>query len=179
MNKKTLSLAQGALIAALYVALFYAQNTLLPGTTSFAVQFRIAELLCILALWTPSAIWGLTLGCLLSNIATVAELPMDTVFGTLATLGAVSCMWLLRNVRIKGFPLLSLLMPVVWNGVLVGLEIEIFFVEGGFHFSDFLFQGLLVAIGEFTVVTVAGGIVSMVFEKHGLVNKILNPKQIS
>jgi len=46
MNKKTLSLVQGAMIAAMYAVLFYAQNWLLPGSATMAVQFRVAELLC-------------------------------------------------------------------------------------------------------------------------------------
>jgi uncharacterized membrane protein len=178
LNKKTLSLVQGALIAAIYAALFYAQNLILPGSASLAVQFRIAELMCIFALWTPSAVWGLTLGCLLSNIATVAQLPMDTVFGTAASFLAALCMWKFRNVRFKGIPILSLIMPAIFNGILVGLEIEIFFVKGGFHFTDFLFQGLLVAIGEIVVVTLGGGFMIVMFEKKGIVEKILSKPKI-
>ena len=55
MNKKALSLVQGAMIAALYAVLFYAQDFIFPGTASMAVQFRVAELMCIFALWTPAA----------------------------------------------------------------------------------------------------------------------------
>lgn len=55
MNKKVLSLVQGAMIAALYAVLFYAQDFIFPGTASMAVQFRVAELMCIFALWTPAA----------------------------------------------------------------------------------------------------------------------------
>ena len=172
MNKKTLSLVQGALIAAMYAALFYAQNIIFPGTTSFAVQFRVAELLCILALWTPSAIWGLTLGVVLSNLANIAQLPMDTVFGSVATLLAAICIWKFRNVRIKNLPILSLLMPAIFNGILIGLEIEVFFVEGGFHFTDFLLQGALVAAGEIGVVLVCGTPLAVLFEKKHIVEKL-------
>ena len=68
MNKKVLFIVQTAIIAALYAALTYAQNFLLPGTTSAAVQFRVSEALNVLALFTPAAIPGLTLGCVLSNL---------------------------------------------------------------------------------------------------------------
>lgn len=173
MNKKTLSLVQGALIAAVYAALFYAQNLIIPGSASFTVQFRVAEIMCIFALWSPAAIWGLTLGCLLSNIATIAQLPLDTVFGTAATFLAAVCIWKFRNIRIKGMPLLSLAMPAVFNGILVGLEIEIFFVKGGFHLGGFLIQGLLVAAGETAVVLIFGTMLSMLLEKKGLVKKML------
>ena len=67
-NKKVLFIVQTAVIAAMYAALTYAQNLLLPGTTSAAVQFRVSEALNVLALFTPAAIPGLTLGCMLSNI---------------------------------------------------------------------------------------------------------------
>ena len=50
MNKKVLSLVQGAMIAALYAGLFYAQNAIFPGTATMAVQFRVAELMCVFAL---------------------------------------------------------------------------------------------------------------------------------
>ena len=75
-NKKVLFIAQTAGIAAMYAALTYAQNLLLPGTTSAAVQFRVSEALNVLALFTPAAIPGLTLGCVLSNLVNIgAGLP--------------------------------------------------------------------------------------------------------
>ena len=70
-NKKVLFIAQTAGIAAMYAALTYAQNLLLPGTTSAAVQFRVSEALNVLALFTPAAIPGLTLGCVLSNLSLI------------------------------------------------------------------------------------------------------------
>lgn len=173
MNKKTLSLVQGAMIAALYAVLFYAQEFLLPGTGTMAVQFRVAELMCIFALWTPAAIWGLALGCLISNIASIgAGLPFDMIFGTIATILAAVCIWKFRNIRIKDAPVLSLLMPALFNGVIIGLEIEIFFVEGGFHFTDFLLQGALVALGELVVVLICGTPIAVMFEKKGLLEKL-------
>ena len=173
MNNKTLSLVQGAIIAAMYAVLFYAQNWLLPGSATMAVQFRVAELLCIFALWTPAAIWGLALGTLIANIASIgAGLPLDMIFGTIATVLAAVCIWKFRNIRIKGMPVLSLLMPALFNGIIIGLEIELFFVEGGFHFSDFLLQGALVATGEVVVVLIAGTPLAMLIEKKGFLEKM-------
>ena len=173
MNKKTLSLVQGAMIAALYAVLFYAQNALLPGSATMAVQFRVAELLCIFALWTPAAIWGLALGCLISNIASIGNgLPLDMIFGTAATILAAVCIWKFRNIRIKQLPILSLLMPALFNGVIIGLEIEIFFIEGSFHFTSFLLQGSLVALGELVVVLVCGAPLALLFEKKEIVEKL-------
>ena len=177
MNKKTLSLVQGALIAAMYAALFYAQNLIFPGTATMAVQFRVAELLCILALWTPSAIWGLALGTMIANISSIGVgLPLDMIFGTVATILAAACIWKFRNVRVKGLPLLSLSMPAIFNGIIVGLEIEIFFFEGKFVFADFLKRlavtGGCVALGEIVVVLIAGSAVAVLFEKKHIVEKL-------
>lgn len=178
LNKKTLNLVQGALIAAIYAALFYAQNLILPGSATLAVQFRVAEVMCIFALWSPSAIWGLTLGCVISNIASIGQLPLDMIFGSVATLLSAILIWKFRNIRIKGMPILSLIMPALFNGILVGLEIEIFFVQGGFHFGDFLFQGLLVAVGEIVVVTVFGTALSVLMEKKGFVDKMFSKPKV-
>ena len=68
LQRKNALIAQTAIIAAMYAALTYAQNLLIPGTTSMAVQFRVSEALNVLALFTPAAIPGLTLGCIISNL---------------------------------------------------------------------------------------------------------------
>ena len=173
MNKKALSLVQGAMIAALYAVLFYAQDFIFPGTASMAVQFRVAELMCIFALWTPAAIWGLALGTVIANITSIgAGLPFDMIFGTIATLLAATCIWLLRNVRLKDLPLLSLAMPAIFNGIIIGWEIETFFVDGPFHFTHFLLQAALVAAGEVVVVLICGTPLAVLFEKKGLVEKM-------
>ena len=73
-SKQIRMITHGAILAALYVALTYLQNWLLPGTTSAAIQFRASEALCIFALFTPAAIPGLTVGCLLFNISNAGAL---------------------------------------------------------------------------------------------------------
>lgn len=154
--KKTHKLAVGAVVAALYVALTYVQTAIFPGSTSMTVQFRISEALTVLALFTPAAIPGLTVGCFLANLVSVGALPVDMLLGSFATLFAVISMHKLKNVCIKGVPVLSLLMPAVFNGVIIGLEVEIFFIEGGFHFTSFLMQGGLVFLGEIGVLFTLG-----------------------
>ena len=149
-------MVEGAVIAALYIVLTYTQELLLPGTTSMAIQFRMSEILLILCVFTPSAIWGLTIGTLISNLMNVGALPLDVVIGTFATFVAASTAYLLRNVRFFSLPVSSSLMPVLANGILIGLEIEIFFIAGPFHLSSFLIQSSLVAIGEFGVCVVLG-----------------------
>lgn len=173
-NKKTRFLAQTAIIAAMYAVLTYAQNLLLPGTTSMAVQFRVSEALNVLALFMPSAIPGLTLGCVLSNLYNIgAGLPLDMIFGSIATLGATICIYALRNVKVKKYPLPAMLMPAIWNGVIVGWEIEFFFIEGKFELVGFLTQGGLVALGELGVMLTLGTLLYVIFVKRNL-NNVLN-----
>ena len=151
MKVTTRSLAHAAILAALYVVLTLLQNLLLPGTTSYAIQFRAAEALCVFALFTPAAIPGLTLGCLLFNLTSSAALPLDFLIGSAATLLATLLAYLLRNVRIGKLPLLSLLMPEIFNALLVGAEL--YYVIG--ELSLWL-NMLYVAIGEAAVMFTLG-----------------------
>ena len=155
-GKNVYLLVEGAMIAALYVVLTFAQEMLLPGTTSMAIQFRLSEILCILALFTPSAIWGLTVGTLISNLLSVSVLPLDTVLGTLATFIAVSLVYKLKDLRILKLPVLSCFMPVLANGIIIGLELEIFYIAGPFHLESFLLQFTFVALGELGVCVLLG-----------------------
>ena len=108
-NKKVLFLTQAAVIAAIYVVLtiFISAFNLASG----AIQVRISEALTILPFFTPAAIPGLAIGCLLSNLLTGAAV-YDVVFGSLATLlGAVGT-YLLRKHKF-----LCTLPPVIANMV--------------------------------------------------------------
>ena len=150
MKQNTRLLAHAALLAALYVALTYLQNFILPGSATWAIQFRAAEALCVLALFTPAAIGGLTVGCLLFNLSFSAALPLDFLVGTAATFLSVLAMRLLRRVCIKGYPLLSMLMPALFNALLVGWELSVY-IGGGFWLN-----ALYVAIGEGAVLLTLG-----------------------
>lgn len=172
-QKSTKYIVQAAVIAALYAVMTILQNTLLPGSASMAVQFRVSEVLTILALYTPAAIPGLAIGCVIANISSLSALgPYDLIFGSIASLLAAVCMYALRNARIATLPILSALMPALANGIIVGFEIEFFFVEGGFHFADFLVQGGLVAIGELAVLFVLGLPLCKLIEKQQLNKKL-------
>ena len=152
MHKKAKFLAHGAMIAALYVVLTYLQNFIFPDSASFAIQFRAAEALCVLALFTPAAIPGLTVGCLLFNLSYAGALPLDFLVGTGATLLAASAMWLLRRFTIKGYPLLSLLMPAISNAFLVGWELD-HYIGGGYWFNF-----VCVFVGEAAVLLTLGSV---------------------
>ena len=82
-NSKALLVATGGVIAALYVVLTVIANAL--GLASGAIQVRFSEALTILPVFTPAAIPGLTVGCVLANLITGCA-PWDVVFGSLATL---------------------------------------------------------------------------------------------
>lgn len=168
-KKSTKYIVQAAVIAALYAVLTFLQNTLLPGSASMAVQFRVSEILTILAVFTPAAIPGLTIGCVIANISSLSVLgPYDLIFGSIASLIAAILIRAFRNIRLFSLPVLSAIMPAITNGIFVGFEIEFFFVEGGFHFADFLIQGGLVALGELGVLIVLGLPLAEIIEKQEL-----------
>lgn len=150
MRKNARFLAHAALLGALYVALTYLQNLLLPGSASWAIQFRASEALCVLALFTPAAIPGLSIGCLLFNLSFSAALPLDFLLGTLASTLSAGGMYLTRNITVQGYPLVAMLMPALFNALLVGWELS-FYIGGGFWLN-----ALYVAIGEAAVLLTLG-----------------------
>ncbi|MCM1191433.1 MAG: QueT transporter family protein [Butyrivibrio sp.] len=93
-NKKVLFIVQAAVIAAVYVVLTYFISAF--NLASGAIQVRISEALCILPFFTPAAIPGLFLGCLLSNLLTGCII-WDVVFGSLATLLGALGTWLISG----------------------------------------------------------------------------------
>ncbi len=151
ISKRNYGLAVGAVVAALYVVLTYAQEMIFPNSTSMAIQFRLSEAMTLLCIFTPYAIPGLTVGCILTNIMTVGVLPTDIILGSLATFLAGVCMYRTRNITVKGLPVLSALMPAIFNGIIIGAQIEVFYIEGPFNFISFFTQAGLVALGEFVV----------------------------
>lgn len=93
-RKRILYIAQAALIAAVYTAL-----VLLFEPISFNyIQFRIAEALTILPLFTSAAVPGLFLGCILGNLFGGAVI-LDVIGGSLATLIGAFLGYRLRNNR--------------------------------------------------------------------------------
>ncbi len=110
-SKQIMYLTQAAMIAALYVVLTLLANAL--GLANYAIQVRFSEALTILPFFTPAAIPGLTVGCLLSNILTGCA-PLDILFGTLATLiGA------LGTYALRRFEWLTPLPPILANTLIV------------------------------------------------------------
>ena len=135
-------MARCAMIAALYTAV----SLLLAPFSYGAVQVRVAEALTLLPVFTPDAVVGVTLGCLLTNL--LGSSPIDAVFGTLATLAAALLTSARRGVRWRSLPLASALMPVLINALVVGAEITVFFMDAPFTLPALAFNMFTVGLGE-------------------------------
>ena len=162
MRNRNRNLTRAAIIAALYVVLTHMQNILVPNSASFAIQCRVSEALCVLALITPAAIPGLTVGCLLFNITFAAALPLDWILGTLATFLATFTMWRFRNLRICSYPLPAMVMPALTNAFLVGWELTVY-IGGAFALNAFY-----VALGELIVMFTLGSVLYFLIRKRRL-----------
>ncbi|MBC2887937.1 QueT transporter family protein [Gordonibacter massiliensis (ex Traore et al. 2017)] len=139
MNKGRSSyVAQAGMIAAVYAAATLVALLLLQGLAWGPVQFRISEAVCVLAVLTPAAVPGLTVGCIVANLialvvnGTGALGLLDVVFGSLATfLGALWC-WKMRK-----RPKLALLGPVIANAVIVPAYLPLLLQGLGFYTIPF------------------------------------------
>ena len=147
MNKKVVSLAHAAVIAALYVVLTFAANSF--GLASSAIQVRLSEALTMLPCFTPAAIPGLFIGCLLSNILTGC-MPLDILFGSLATLlGALGTYMLCGRAKVSAQTnnakiWLAPLAPIIANTLIVPFVLAYVYQFEG---SIFYFV-ITVGIGE-------------------------------
>lgn len=110
-RKRTMRMTQAAMIAAVYVILTFLANAF--GLANYAIQVRFSEALTILPYFTPAAIPGLFVGCLLSNLLTGC-MPLDVLFGSIATLiGAVGTYLLRKNRYLAPLP------PILANTLIV------------------------------------------------------------
>lgn len=151
-NQKTLYLAQGAVIAALYVAL-----TEIFAPIGFgAVQLRVAEALTILPYFTPAAIPGLFVGCLIGNMLGGA-IPLDIIFGSLATLAGAFGTRALRKHKF-----LAPLPPIIANTIVVPL---VLFYGYGVNIPIPL-QMLTVGLGEIAGCGVLGLVLLFALDKN-------------
>ena len=150
---KVLFIAQAAMIAAIYVVL-----TLIGASFSYGeVQVRISEALPILPAFTPAAIPGVFLGCLISNILGGCILP-DIIFGSLATLIGAVFTWMLRNKS----KYLAPLPPIIANVLVVP-----FVLKYGYMVPlPIPFMLLTVGIGEVISCGVLGLILYTALNRH-------------
>ncbi len=153
MNQKVLFIVHASVIAALYVVLTFVANAF--GLANYAVQVRFSEALTVLPFFTPAAIPGLTLGCLLSNILTGCALP-DIIFGTLATLIGAVFTWLLRNNK-----WLAPLPPISANTIIVP-----FVLYYAYGIRPLWFSFLTVGCGEIVSCGVLGMLLLNLLSKY-------------
>lgn len=153
-SSRILYLAQAGLIAALYTVLTVLIGAF--GLASGAIQIRVSEALCILPIFMPAAIPGLTIGCLISNLL-MSGIWQDVVFGTLATLiGAIGARLLRR------LPVLAPLPTVLSNTVIVP-----FVLAYGYHFEGGLpYFMATVGIGEILSAYVLGLILYFALRRY-------------
>lgn len=141
------------MIAAIYVIL-----TEIFAPISFSVgQVRIAEALTILPVFTPAAIPGLFIGCLIGNIIGGAVLP-DIIFGSFATLIGACFTYLLR----KQNKFLAPLPPILSNTIIIPLILRYAY---GLNYAV-PFMMLMVGIGEIISCGVLGIILYSALAKH-------------
>ena len=153
-DPRVLRITQGAVIAALYVVL-----TMVFAPISFGpVQVRIAEALCILPMFTPAAIPGLFIGCLIANLIG-GGIMLDVIFGSIATLIGAVFGYMLRNNR-----WLVPLPAVIANALIVP-----FVLKYGYGVVDVAIPVLMIQIliGEIAGCYVLGELLCTAFQKHG------------
>ncbi|MCR4925387.1 MAG: QueT transporter family protein [Clostridiales bacterium] len=160
-NKKTLFIVQSALIAAMYAAATYFASML--NLAYGQVQFRISEALTVLSVFTPAAIPGLTIGCVIGNLGSPYGV-VDIVLGSLATLLAAILTRMSRNIRFKEIPFLAPLPPVLANALIVGAEIAYFLPEG-MTWAGFFGSAVSVGLGELVVCYALGLPLIVLLEK--------------
>ncbi|MBR4022616.1 MAG: QueT transporter family protein [Ruminococcus sp.] len=154
-NEKVLALTQGALIAAAYVVLTHFANML--GLASGAIQVRLSEALTVLPYFTPVAVPGLFIGCLIANITTGCAV-WDIIFGSIATLfGAIGT----RLFRKYGM-VAAVIPPILSNTLIVPFVIS--YVYGTELAIPYLM--LTVAIGEIISCGILGGFFMCALRKN-------------
>lgn len=144
MKNSTLNITRAAIIAALYVMLTYL--SFIFGLSSNAVQIRLSEMLTILPAFTISAVPGLFIGCLLSNILTGATV-IDIIFGSVATLIGAFGTYLLG----KKSKFLAPLPPVIANTVIIP-----FVLHYSYNLNPLVLFFLTVFLGEFVSCYILG-----------------------
>lgn len=150
---KTASITHAAIIAALYIVLTFFANAL--GLANYAIQVRFSESLTILPYFTSSAIPGLFIGCLLSNILTGCTLP-DIVFGSIATLAGAIITYTLRRYKWA-----APVGPILSNALIIP-----FVLLYAYGIQPLWFSFLTVALGEIISCGILGMILLNTLEKY-------------
>ncbi len=156
MNKRSMGIVKAGAIAGVYVVLTFVSAVF--GLSSGAIQVRLSEALCVLPIFMPQAVPGLFVGCALANTLT-GGLPMDILFGSLATLiGAVGTRMLRKNT------ILALVPPIMANTLIIPFVLKFTY---GIPNSIGYFM-LTVGLGEVISCGVLGYILGREIEKRNI-----------
>lgn len=168
----TKNLVFSAMIAALYTTL-----CMILAPLSFGlVQVRAAEALTLLPIFSFSGVWGVTIGCALSNLIgffTGVSIigAIDIVFGTFATLLAALLTRKFRHVRILGIPVISAIPPVLINAVVIGAELTFIITPKEAFATTFIINVVYIAIGQFLSCFILGLPLVWMLERTGIANR--------
>ena len=173
--KKTKKLTNQAMIAAIYTVLSVALSAISFGT----VQVRVSEALSLLPIFAFGNIWGVTIGCFLTNLIgffTGANIlgALDMVFGTFATFTAAVSTYAFRKIRFRNIPFLSVVPPVVYNAVVVGWELCMFINNGSFNPVIFWTQAVSVGAGQLLSCGVIGLTMVNIIEKNNNLKQLVS-----
>ena len=153
-SKRVTFITQAAMIAAIYVVLTMFVSAL--NLASGAIQIRISEALTVLPAFTPAAIPGLFVGCLISNLMSGC-LPLDVVFGSLATLLGACGSFLLRKWK-WAVPV----PPILSNVLIVPLILTyVYHIPGGIPYFM-----ITVGIGQIISCGILGMIIYNILAKY-------------
>jgi uncharacterized membrane protein len=156
--KSTVYLVRGALISALYVLLTLISASV--GLASGTVQFRLAEMLCILPIFFPEAVLGLFFGCFIANMLTGAVI-WDVVFGALATLIGAFFSYLLRRLPPR-LIFISTLPTVLANALIVPLVL----IYANKISGAYIYFAATVGLGELVCATAGGTALYPIIKKY-------------
>ncbi len=176
-TKNTRRLVVCAMVAALYTTLCVATAPISYGM----IQIRSAEALTLLPIFSPVLIWGVTLGCALSNLVgfmTGANILgfLDILFGTAATLCGAWMTWKLRNVRTGKLPIAAAIPPVLVNALVIGLEL-MWLETNAFVMPVFLINALYVGLGQAIACFGLGIPLTVILERTGLARRYLQNQE--
>ena len=159
MKKTTRLVTQAASIAAIYVVL--TEISSLMGLSSGVIQVRFSEALTVLPIFTPAAIPGLFVGCIIANIL-AGSMFLDVVFGSLATLIGAYFTYLLRK-----RPVLATLPPILSNTLIIPFVLRfVYAIDGSLPYFI-----LTVGIGEIISCGILGTILARYIRKNNRIFK--------
>lgn len=174
VSKKSSVISKQAMIAAIYTVISVCFSAITYGP----VQVRISEALTLLPVFAFNNVWGVTIGCFLTNLIgffTGANIlgSLDIIFGTMATFAAAVASYLLRNIKFKGLPVLSAVPPILFNAVVVGWELCVL-INGGFNTVVFAAQAASVAAGQSVSCGLIGLVTVNIINKNAVLKELIS-----